>query len=198
MFNVDDPRNQALADQYGVVMGTSHTEPMMRSTKEWNVFGNGTWDWSTNNESVYPFLVEGAERSKPYEGVLTMGMRGSGDTALAPGIETELLEGVVAAQTEILTALWGNESVAEPNVVPQMWCLYKEVQGHYEAGMDVPEYMTLLWTDDNWGNIRRLPVGNETTRSGNAGVYYHFVSCSLGLTETSRNLLCLGLRRRPT
>jgi hypothetical protein len=180
MFNVDDPRTQALADEYGIVMGTSHTEPMMRSTKEWSVFGDGTWDWSTNNQSVHPFLVEGAERSKPYEGVLTMGMRGSGDTALAPGNEIELLESVVAAQTAILAALWANDSVKDPELVPQMWCLYKEVQGYYEAGMNVPEYITLLWTDDNWGNIRRLPLENETGRSGNAGVYYHFVSFQLG------------------
>lgn len=174
MFNVDDPRSQALADEYGIVMGTSHTEPMMRATKEWNVFGHGPWQWNTDDESIYPFFVEGAERSKPYEGVLTMGMRGSGDTALSSGIETDLLQSVVAAQTEILTKIWGNESVADPNVVPQMWCLYKEVQGYYEAGMTVNEYITLLWTDDNWGNIRRLPLQNETSRSGGAGVYYHF------------------------
>ncbi|SMQ45054.1 unnamed protein product [Zymoseptoria tritici ST99CH_3D7] len=174
MMNIDDPRTQALADEYGIVMGSSHTEPMMRATKEWSVFGDGPWDWTANNKSIYPFFVEGAERAKPYEGVLTMGMRGSGDTALAPGIQTELLEDVVATQTEILTALWGNDSVQNTDVVPQMWCLYKEVQGYYEAGMSVPEYMTLLWTDDNWGNIRRLPLKNETSRSGNAGVYYHF------------------------
>lgn len=73
MFNVDDPRNQALADEYGIVMGTSHTEPMQRATKEWSEFGDGQWSWSTNNDSIYPFLAEGAERSKPYEGLITMG-----------------------------------------------------------------------------------------------------------------------------
>lgn len=174
MFNVDDARTQALADEYGIVMGTSHTEPMMRATKEWNVFGKGPWQWNTNNESIYPFFVEGAARAKPYEGVLTMGMRGSGDTALGAGIETELLENVVANQTQILEDLWGADAVSNPDTVPQMWCLYKEVQGYYEAGMRVPDWITLLWTDDNWGNIRRLPVGNETDRSGGAGVYYHF------------------------
>ncbi|KAK4903098.1 hypothetical protein LTR27_000026 [Elasticomyces elasticus] len=174
MFNVDDPRSQALADEYGVVMGSSHTEPMVRATKEWNVFGEGPWQWNTNNASIYPFFVEGAERAKPYESVITMGMRGSGDTALGAGIETELLENVVATQTEILANIWGNASVQDPDIVPQMWCLYKEVQGYYEAGMTVPDYITLLWTDDNFGNIRRLPVGNETDRIGGAGVYYHF------------------------
>ncbi|TKA64698.1 hypothetical protein B0A55_11188 [Friedmanniomyces simplex] len=174
MFNVDDPRSQALADEYGVVMGSSHTEPMARATKEWNVFGEGPWQWNTNNASIYPFFVEGAERAKPYENVLTMGMRGSGDTALGAGIETSLLENVVAAQTQILDNIWGNASVQSPDIVPQMWCLYKEVQGYYQAGMRVPDYITLLWTDDNFGNIRRLPLANETGRIGGAGVYYHF------------------------
>ena len=174
MFNVDDPRNQPLADEYGIVMGTSHTEPMMRATKEWSVFGNGDWQWNTNNQSIYPFFVEGAERAKPYESLYTMGMRGEGDTALAPGIETDVLESVVAAQTQILDNIWGNASVRNPDILPQLWCLYKEVQGYYEAGMRVPDYITLLWTDDNWGNNRRLPLQNETGRPGGAGVYYHF------------------------
>jgi hypothetical protein len=182
MFNVDDPRSQPLADEYGIVMGTSHTEPMMRATKEWNVFGHGPWQWNLNNASIYPFFVEGAERTKPYEGVLTMGMRGSGDTALGAGIETALLENIVDTQTQILQSIWGNDSVSNPDIVPQMWCLYKEVQGYYQAGMRVPDYITLLWTgimhmpfarreadyviDDNFGNIRRLPLANETDRVG--------------------------------
>ncbi|THY08464.1 hypothetical protein D6D03_01081 [Aureobasidium pullulans] len=174
MFNVDDPRSQNMADAYGIVMGTSHTEPMMRSTKEWSEFGDGTWSWATNNASIYPFFVEGAERLRPYEGVITMGMRGSGDTALSAGIETQLLENVVSAQNDILAQVFGNASAVNPNAIAKTWCLYKEVQGYYEAGMTVPEDITLLWTDDNWGNIRRLPVGNETSRSGGAGVYYHF------------------------
>nr|OQO23031.1 hypothetical protein B0A51_08776 [Rachicladosporium sp. CCFEE 5018] len=148
MFNVDDPRTQALADEYGI--------------------------WNTNNESIYPFFVEGAERAKPYETVLTMGMRGSGDTALTASDETGLLENVVANQTQIPEDIWGTEAVSNSDAVPQPWCLYKEVQGYYENGMRVPDWITLLWTDDNWGNIRRLPVGNETQRSGGAGVYYHF------------------------
>ncbi|GAB7347368.1 hypothetical protein MBLNU459_g4302t2 [Dothideomycetes sp. NU459] len=174
MFNVDDVRSQPLADEYGIVMGTSHTEPMMRATKEWSVFGTGAWEWATNNASIYPFFVEGAERTQHYEGVITMGMRGTGDTALGAGIETEVLESVVAAQRQILGQIFGNQSVANPDVVPQMWCLYKEVQGYYQAGMRVPDDITLLWTDDNFGNIRRLPLSNETYRTGGAGVYYHF------------------------
>lgn len=174
MFNVDDPRNQPLADEYGIVMGTSHTEPMMRSTKEWSEFGNGTWSWETNNATIYPFFVEGAERSAPYESVITMGMRGYHDTPIGPTNDIALLEAIVEAQSEILANIWGEEAASDSDVVPQMWCLYKEVQGYIDAGMQIPEHITLLWADDNFGNIRRLPQGNETERSGGAGVYYHF------------------------
>ncbi|GME46671.1 hypothetical protein GTA08_BOTSDO11837 [Neofusicoccum parvum] len=174
MFNVDDPRSQPLADEYGVVMGTSHTEPMMRATNEWGQFGNGSWQWNTNNESIYPFFVEGAERTRNYEGVMTIGMRGSADTAMSANVETTMLENIVDTQREILKNVYGSETA-----VPQAWCLYKEVQGYYEAGMRVPDDVILLWADDNWGNIRRLPVGNETERSGGAGVYYvSFLQCS--------------------
>lgn len=169
MFNVDDPRSQPLADEYGVVMGTSHTEPMMRATNEWGQFGSGAWQWNTNNASIYPFFADGAERALPYEGVMTVGMRGSHDTAMSANVETDMLENIVDTQRQILKDVYGSETG-----VPQVWCLYKEVQGYYEAGMRVPDDVILLWADDNWGNNRRLPVGNETDRSGGAGVYYHF------------------------
>ena len=80
-FCIDDPQNQPLADWYGIVMGTSHEEPMMRSVPvEWNLFGNGTaWDDATNQQRVYDFWKVGAERARPYEGVFTIGMRGNGD-----------------------------------------------------------------------------------------------------------------------
>jgi hypothetical protein len=172
MFNVDDPRNQPLADEYGVVMGTSHTEPMVRATQEWSKIAKGTdqsWSWETNNKTLYNFFMEGAERAKPYENVVTVGMRGYHDTAASSDVRTSVLEAVVDAQQDILNKVYGNASE-----VPQMWCLYKEVQDYFEAGMKVPDWVTLLWTEDNWQNIRRLPVGDEKKRSGGAGVYYHF------------------------
>lgn len=169
MFAVDDPKNQDTAKKYGIVMGTSHTEPLTRATKEWGIFGHGDWQWNTNNQSVYPFLLDGARRAKGYEWVMTMGMRGSGDTALSGDIETAMLEDIVAAEREILATVYGNSSLDE---IPQMWCLYKEVQAYYEQGMRVPDDIILLWTDDNWGNVRRLPVESEYDRKGGAGVYY--------------------------
>jgi hypothetical protein len=170
MFNVDDPRNQPLADAYGIVMGTSHTEPMVRATQEWTKVAKGSdagWQWATNNATLYEFFMEGAQRAKPYENVVTVGMRGYHDTAMSSDVQTGVLEAVVNAQEEIIDKVWGDASK-----VPQMWCLYKEVQDYFEAGMQVPDWVTLLWTEDNFQNIRRLPVGDEKKRSGGAGVYY--------------------------
>ncbi|TVY84194.1 hypothetical protein LSUE1_G001541 [Lachnellula suecica] len=179
MFGVDDTANQAIADAYGIIMGSSHTEPMMRATNEWSTFGkqyggNGQWEYDTNNASLIPFFTTGAQRAKPYaaNSLFTMAMRGSGDTAitLTEAQAITVLENVVAKQRDILGSVFNGTEV---EAIPQMWCLYKEVQGYYDSGLTVPEDITLLWADDNWGNIRRLPIGNETSRSGGAGVYYH-------------------------
>ncbi|KAF2644559.1 hypothetical protein P280DRAFT_174608 [Massarina eburnea CBS 473.64] len=172
MFGVDDPRNQPLADEYGIVMGSSHTEPMVRATQEWTKVAKGSesgWQWATNNATLYKFFEEGALRAQPYENIVTVGMRGYHDTAMSSDVQTSVLEAVVEAQEEIMDKVWGDSTK-----VPQMWCLYKEVQDYFEAGMKVPDHITLLWTEDNWQNIRRLPVGDEKKRSGGAGVYYHF------------------------
>ncbi|KAK6613651.1 putative immunoglobulin I-set domain-containing protein [Botrytis cinerea] len=179
MFNVDDYANQPLADAYGIVMGTSHTEPMARATKEWSTFGkeyggNGQWEYDTNNASVAPFFKYGAERAAPYVAntLFTMSMRGSGDTALSLTQEQaiKVLGDVLTKQRQIFGEVFDEWNVTE---IPQMWCLYSEVQGYYEAGMTVPDDITLLWADDNFGNVRRLPLANETSRSGGSGVYYH-------------------------
>jgi hypothetical protein len=197
MFDVDDVENQPLADAYGIVMGTSHTgkntsthpearlikhpsEPMMRASNEWGTFGaqyggNGQWEYDTNNASLIPFFKYGAQRAKPYgaNSLFTMAMRGSGDTAILLTVPEAItvLNNVVAKQRSILEDVFDGTNISD---IPQMWALYKEVQGYYETGMTVPDDITLLWTDDNWGNIRRLPLFNETSRSGGAGVYYHF------------------------
>lgn len=182
MFFVDDYANQPLADAYGIVMGTSHTEPMMRASNEWGTFGsqyggNGQWEYDTNNASISKFFEYGAQRAAPYVGnsLFTMAMRGTGDTAitLTQPQAIVVLENVVAEQRKILGEVFNSTGVSVTEI-PQMWCLYKEVLGYFEAGMTVPDDITLLYADDNWGNTRRLPVGNETGRSGGAGVYYHF------------------------
>lgn len=170
-FADDDPQNMILADEYGIVMSTSHHEPMMRADKEWNRYGEGAWEYSTNPENLYDFWVEGAERNKPYESMYTLGMRGQEDTPMSEGQNIDLLEKVVNDQREILETVFDDRPIED---VPQVWALYKEVQDFYEKGMRVPDDVTLLWADDNWGNIRRLPTPEERDREGSAGVYYHF------------------------
>ncbi len=173
-FNEDDPLNPKLADEYGVVMGTSHHEPMLRAQQEWKRHGEGPWNYATNPDVLRAFWNEGIERNKSYESIITLGMRGDGDLPMAAtgGIEANkaLLEKIVADQRAIIAQRVNPDLSA----VPQDWALYKEVQEYYDAGMRVPDDVTLLWCDDNWGNIRRLPTPEERKRTGGAGIYYHF------------------------
>ena len=170
-FATDDPLNAKLADEYGVVISTSHHEPMMRAWKEWERAGNkkGSWDYSKNDEKLRTYWSEGLRRTKDYEKVITLGMRGDGDEPMTETESVALLERIVADQRKMIGEMI-NPKVTE---VPQVWALYKEVQGYYERGMRVPDDVLLLWCDDNWGNIRRLPTAEERKRSGGAGIYYH-------------------------
>ncbi|KAK6848787.1 hypothetical protein PG995_012620 [Apiospora arundinis] len=179
MFEIDDPANQPLADAWEIVLGSSHTEPMMRAQNEFQTFyinkGMGPWAYNLNNKTIDEYFVYGAQRAKPYarNSLWTMGMRGTGDTAIE-GLGTDfivkMLETLVKNQRNII------EDVLDTNAtdVPQMWCLYKEVMSYLQDGLEVPEDITLLWADDNWGNVRRVPIGEEKQRPGSAGVYYHF------------------------
>jgi Glycosyl hydrolase family 115/Gylcosyl hydrolase family 115 C-terminal domain len=169
-FNEDDPLNPKLADEYGIVMGTSHHEPMLRAQQEWKRHGSGPWDYSKNSEILRSFWDEGVTRNKDYESIITLGMRGDGDMPMSEGANIALLEKIVADQRKIIAERVNPDLKS----VPQDWALYKEVQEYYEKGMRVPDDVTLLWCDDNWGNIRRLPTPEERKRSGGAGIYYHF------------------------
>jgi hypothetical protein len=168
-FAVDDPLNAKLADEYGIVMGTSHEEPMMCAEKEWKK-SDGPWNYVTNQKRIDEHWRGCMERDRNYEEVVTLGMRGENDTPMSDAGNTELLEKIVADQRQIL------KETVNPDLskVPQLWALYKEVQGYYERGMRVPDDVTLLWSDDNWGDLRRLPTAEERKRSGGAGIYYHF------------------------
>jgi hypothetical protein len=169
-FNEDDPDNARLADEYGIVMGTSHHEPMLRAQQEWKRHGTGAWDYTKNGDVLRKFWADGIRRNREFESLITIGMRGDGDEAMSEETNVALLEKIVADQREILR----RETGRAIEDVPQLWALYKEVQTYYEHGMRVPDDVTLLWCDDNWGNIRRLPTTEERRRKGGAGVYYHF------------------------
>jgi len=175
-FNEDDPLNAKLADEYGIVMGTSHQEPMIRAQKEWDRRYQrtlGSWSWTDHADTLVNFWREGIRRNKDYESIVTIGLRGADDTEMGPGgpeANIAKLEKIVSVQRKLIAEEL-NPVVA---LVPQMWCLYKEVQDYYNAGLRVPEDVTLLWAEDNWGNVRRLPTPEERSRKGGAGVYYHF------------------------
>jgi hypothetical protein len=169
-FNEDDALNPKLADEYGIVMGTSHHEPMLRAQQEWKRHGKGPWNYETNSAELRQFWTEGIDRNKNYESIVTLGMRGDGDLPMSETANIELLEKVVADQRTIIA---GHRNQDLP-AMPQVWALYKEVQEYYEKGMRVPDDVTLLWSDDNWGNLRRVPTADERQRRGGAGIYYHF------------------------
>ena len=170
-FSEDDPLDPKLADEYGIVMGTSHVEPMMRADKEWGRAGYAESQWNFDKSSVIlsNFWQAGIERNRPYENIITMAMRGKIDTPMSPTANIALLEKIVATQRDIITDVYH----ANATDVPQLWALYKEVQEYYEKGMRVPDDITLLWCDDNWGNLRRLPGAADRGRKGGAGIYYH-------------------------
>jgi hypothetical protein len=169
-FNDDDKLNPVLADEYGIVMGTSHHEPMLRAQQEWKRFGKGKWDYDSNEVVLKNFWKKGIENMGNHESIVTVGMRGDGDEPMTRGTATALLERIVKDQRQIL-----EEVTKKPaSETPQLWALYKEVQDYYDKGMRVPDDVTLLLCDDNWGNIRKLPKLTDPKRKGGYGIYYHF------------------------
>ena len=175
-FNEDDSLNPKLANEYGIVMGTSHQEPMLRAQKEWDrryLKTLGHWNFAMYPDTLIDFWRKGIKRNRNYESIVTIGLRGANDTPMAHGglsADTALLGKIIRIQEDIL-AQEMNPDIAK---IPQLWCPYKEVLGYYNAGFRVPDYVTVLWTDDNWGNLRHLPDAVERQRSGGAGIYYHF------------------------
>jgi hypothetical protein len=169
-FNDDDKLDRGLADDYGIVMGTSHHEPMDRAQQEWKKYGKGEWNYETNKDILKDFWRKGIENMGSSETIVTIGMRGDGDTPMTEGSNIELLENIVKDQRQIISDVLKKDAAT----VPQMWALYKEVQEYYDKGMRVPDDVTLLLCDDNWGNIRKLPSLTEKPRKGGYGIYYHF------------------------
>lgn len=170
-FYADDPKNGELANELGIVMGTSHHEPMARAHAEWKApYAKGDWNFESNTEELIKFWASGIERAKNWESIITVGMRGDGDEAMSEKTSTALLEKVVSEQRKIIA----NVTDKPAEETPQMWALYKEVQDYYDKGMQVPDDVTLLLCDDNWGNIRKLPALDATPREGGYGIYYHF------------------------
>ncbi len=169
-FYVDDTLNPKIADEYGIVIGTSHHEPLMRAHDEWRRFGSGRWNYELNEDNLKEFWREGMRRMDSYESIVTVGMRGDGDEPMTEGTAIALLERIVKDQRDIIEEVTGKPASA----TPQKWALYKEVQDYYDKGMRVPDDITLLLCDDNWGNIRKLPKLEDAPRQGGYGIYYHY------------------------
>ncbi|RZK46912.1 MAG: glycosyl hydrolase, partial [Hymenobacter sp.] len=128
MFAVDDPQSPALADEYGVVMGTSHHEPLTRAHEEWKVSGHGPWNYQTNDTTLRRFWRQGMRRMGHRENIVTIGMRGDGDEPMSQESNIALLEKIVADQRQIIA----EETHKPADQTPQMWALYKEVQDYYD------------------------------------------------------------------
>ena len=170
-FYADDPENLKTADAMGIMMGTSHHEPMARNHQEYarDRKGWGAWNYATNKQNLDRFFREGIERMNGTDDIVTIGMRGDGDEAMGNGTDTKLLESIIDNQRRII-----KEVTKRPaKETPQIWALYKEVQDYYDAGLRVPDDVTVLLCDDNWGNVRRLPTAEEQKRKGGWGLYYH-------------------------
>ncbi len=170
-FYADDPENLKTANAMGIMMGTSHHEPMARNHQEYarDRKGWGAWNYTTNKENLDRFFHEGIERMKGTDDIVTIGMRGDGDEAMGNSTDTKLLENIIDNQRRII-----KEVTKRPaKETPQIWALYKEVQDYYDAGLRVPDDVTVLLCDDNWGNVRRLPTAEELKRKGGWGLYYH-------------------------
>lgn len=177
-FNDDDPDNPILADKMGIIMGTSHHEPMTRAQKDWERYKQNlpkeqqVWNYATNRDALKEFWLKGMQRNNGKEVLVTVGMRGDGDEPMAQGgaaANISLLEKIIKEQRESIATATGKPA----NQTPQVWALYKEVQDYYDAGMRAPEDVTILYCDDNWGNVRRLPKLGEKNKGG-YGIYYHF------------------------
>ncbi|MGP4046761.1 glycosyl hydrolase 115 family protein [Streptomyces sp. 2A115] len=198
-FAEDDPENHARAKEYGIVMGTSHEAPMMRGIEEWNRHavpaerdssgeivtpgrdpygGTGEWSYRRNSEAIKAYWRDGIRRmvDQDFEGVVTLGMRGNGDTSLPDGDAVELMQEIIATQRGIIAEVTGRPVVE----TPQVWTLYKEVQRYWDRGLRAPDDVTVVLTDDNWGNIRKHPDPAEPARGGGYGLYYHFDYVGVG------------------
>ena len=170
-FYADDPENEKTADEMGVVMSTSHHEPMARNHQEYarNRKGWGPWNYQKNKENLQKFFREGIERMKGTEQIVTIGMRGDGDEAMSDEADTRLMTNIINDQRKIIADVTGKKA----SETPQVWALYKEVLDYYDKGMKVPDDVTLLLCDDNWGNVRRVPNAKERKHKGGWGLYYH-------------------------
>ena len=165
--------NKEIADKYAIYLGTSHCEPMMRNTNgEWHREGKGEYNYLTNRKNVLRFWEERVKQLQNSDDIYTLGMRGIHDGAMqgAKSVEEQkaALTAIIKDQRDLLAKYKGDVTR-----VPQVFIPYKEVLDAYDAGLKVPEDVTLMWCDDNYGYITHFPSPEEAARPGGNGIYYH-------------------------
>lgn len=168
------PDNPLVADRWGIVMGSSHSEALLRNNvSEWNERQDGPWNYQLNSAAIVRYWDKRLKANGEFENVYTVGMRGVHDSGLeasgSPEVKAKLMERIISEQQRLL-ANQVNPNVAE---IPQVVWLYKEVLGLYRVGMKIPEDVTLGWSDDNYGYIRELPNQEAQKRQGGSALYYH-------------------------
>ena len=166
--------NREMAHKYGIYVGGSHCEPMATSpATEWKMRGKGDYNYVTNREEVLKFWAERLDEVKGQDMVYTIGMRGLHDGSMqgvkTPSEKLHYLQQVIDDQRELLAS----HVDLNVRIIPQVFVPYKEVLDIYHAGLKVPDDVTLMWTDDNYGYIRHFPDSIERSRRGGNGLYYH-------------------------
>ena len=170
------PESQLMADKWGIMITTSHCEPLLfnnAAPSEWNKDRDGEWNYETNSATILKKLDDRIRETAAFDNIYTMGMRGLHDEAMKgstdPTDRARTLEKVFANQREILEKYKGRKATK----LPQIFVPYKETLDIYDAGLRVPDDITLVWPDDNYGYMKRVSNAAEQRRSGHSGVYYH-------------------------
>ena len=170
------PESQRVAAEWGIMITTSHCEPLLfnnAAPSEWDKAKDGEWNYLTNKQTIWQKLDNRIRETAQYDNIYTMGMRGLHDEAMKgstnPKVRARTLEAVFADQRKILT----HHKQKEATEIAQIFVPYKETLDIYDAGLRVPDDITLVWPDDNYGYMKRVSNKAEQQRTGGAGVYYH-------------------------
>ncbi len=168
------PGNAEVARDYAIVVGTSHAEPMMRNNvREWDEKTRGPFNFFTNRDAMIAYWRERAEQVKGFENLYSIGLRGRHDSAMEGATTSEMARDAMAQAMAVQRGLLSAAQKRPAAEVPQALTLYKEVLDVYAAGLEVPDDVTLIWPDDNYGYLSQLPDPRERARRGGSGIYYH-------------------------
>mgnify|MGYP000628171541 CR=1 FL=1 len=168
------PENKLVADTFAIVMGSTHCEPLLLNTaSEWDTKTMGPWNYDKNKEGINRVLTQRVRENSPYENVYTLALRGLHDGAMSTTLpmheKVRMLQQALLDQRRILA-----ENIDRPvETVPQAFTPYKEVLEIYSNGLELPDDITIVWPDDNYGYMKRLSGVREQRRTGRSGVYYH-------------------------